>query len=256
MDDHSRAKEQFDVFLAECGISRDDCRGASLLELGFGNCLFLNECTKAGMNVTGLEVRPHTFEKARGSFPGLDLLLYDGGKIPLSDNSFDYAVSFQVLEHTVSPGDFLNECLRVLKPGGVMYHKFPNYKSFYEGHYKILWLPFLTKSAGRLYLKMFGKYTPYYESLSLTKPSTIKEFGEKHLGSIELITDGTKEFDRGFTPAQAAKIKNGFLRRIVSFAVNSKLLRNLICTTLIKTGMYYPLMIIARKRAKEMAVIM
>ncbi len=43
-------------------------------------------------------------------------------KLPFKDNSFDYIYSEQMLEHiTLSQGKyFINECYRILKPGGVL----------------------------------------------------------------------------------------------------------------------------------------
>lgn len=45
-------------------------------------------------------------------------IFYDGNEVPLLDSSADFALSTQVLEHTVSPELYLSEVNRVLKPGG------------------------------------------------------------------------------------------------------------------------------------------
>lgn len=44
----------------------------------------------------------------------------------IPDNSFDYAVSFQVVEHIKKDKDFLQEIYRVLKPGGKLLMTTPN----------------------------------------------------------------------------------------------------------------------------------
>lgn len=44
--------------------------------------------------------------------------LYDGGKFPFADESFDSILCNQVLEHVFNPDEFLGEINRVLKPGG------------------------------------------------------------------------------------------------------------------------------------------
>jgi SAM-dependent methyltransferase len=49
-----------------------------------------------------------------------DITLYPDGALPSIENSFDVVVSFQVLEHVPSPGFFLTECMRVLRPGGTL----------------------------------------------------------------------------------------------------------------------------------------
>jgi len=46
-------------------------------------------------------------------------ILASAEQIPFCDASFDYVVLSEVLEHVDSKGKTLNECYRVLKPGGI-----------------------------------------------------------------------------------------------------------------------------------------
>ena len=48
------------------------------------------------------------------------LTKYDGKNLPYKDNSFDRIIISHCLEHILSPEDFLNEMMRVLKIGGVL----------------------------------------------------------------------------------------------------------------------------------------
>lgn len=59
----------------------------------------------------GLEF-PVTSGARKGDVHGSSLTL------PFADASFDTVVSFQVLEHVTGPQDMIDECLRVLRPGG------------------------------------------------------------------------------------------------------------------------------------------
>lgn len=45
-------------------------------------------------------------------------IFYDGGKIPVADQSFDSVLCSQVFEHIFTPAEFLAELHRVLRPGG------------------------------------------------------------------------------------------------------------------------------------------
>jgi|APSaa5957512535_1039671.scaffolds.fasta_scaffold05898_6 SAM-dependent methyltransferase len=58
------------------------------------------------------------------SFPEVDCQ-----NLPFEDNSFDYVISDQVLEHITMPEQAIKEALRVLKPNGIAIHTtcFMNY---------------------------------------------------------------------------------------------------------------------------------
>lgn len=66
---------------------------------------------------TFLDLRP---------FAGVDLV-HDLNRLPWppEDNSFDEVSAIHVVEHLDSLLDFMNECWRVLKPGGTLYIETP-----------------------------------------------------------------------------------------------------------------------------------
>lgn len=69
---------------------------------------------------------------------------FDGKKIPAEDNSFDAAISFQVIEHVDDVPNYLKEIHRVLKPGGIFllttpnrtYRLKPNQKPWNKFHFR------------------------------------------------------------------------------------------------------------------------
>jgi len=239
-----KACNQLQQFLAECKIT--DYQSKKILEIGFKNGLFVDECQKAGLIPTGLEINKEYYETVKARFPYLDLIWYDGTTIPVPDNSFDFVVSFQVLEHVSSTEHMFDECIRLLKPGWIMYHVCPNYHSFYEGHYNIIWLPFLNKTTGRLYLKLLGRFTPYFESLNLIKPGLVAKALKKY-NNIIVISLGRREFVNNFNEEQIDKVGQKFLRKILKFLLRLPLFKKAILGFIVVTNLYYPITVIVRK---------
>lgn len=81
-----------------------------------------------------------------------------GEKLPFENDSFEVFNSWQTFEHVQNVQDCLNELYRVLKPGGKGMIHCPSYMTFFEGHYRLFWLPMLGNSSfGRFYVKLMGR---------------------------------------------------------------------------------------------------
>ena len=52
--------------------------------------------------------------------PGLDFTFAEDSRLPAPDQSYDLILSTQVLEHVREPAIYLNECHRLLRPGGTL----------------------------------------------------------------------------------------------------------------------------------------
>jgi SAM-dependent methyltransferase len=241
-----KAHDQLQSFLSDCNI--ENCQEVNILEIGFWKGFFLDECHKAGLMATGLEINKEYFEKVKTEFPHLDLLCYDGGTFPVPDDSFDFVTSFQVLEHVSSIEHIIKECLRVLKPGGIMYHVCPNYHSFYEGHYKVFWLPFLNKKTARMYLKLLGCYSPFFEELNIVKPKHIIKVFKKYKNELEMISLGQKEFVRKFSYEQIEKIDQGFLKKCLKALNACPIIRKCFLSITCWAEFYYPITVIFGKK--------
>jgi ubiquinone/menaquinone biosynthesis C-methylase UbiE len=65
----------------------------------------------------------------------------DAIALPFRNASFDLVFSHSVIEHVASAEDYLAECVRVLRPGGVLYLSTAPYLSFAGAHLPRLRLP-------------------------------------------------------------------------------------------------------------------
>jgi SAM-dependent methyltransferase len=240
-----KAKEQLGTFLAECNIR--DFSGRRILEIGFKNGLFLDECHKAGLIPAGLDVAKAYYDAVRSQFPHLEALLYDGGTFPVPDASFDFVVSFQVLEHVRSIEHIFSESIRVLKPGGIMYHVFPNYFSFYEGHYTVPWFPFLNRSLGRIYLRILGRDTAQFENINLVKPRAVVRALNLHKDGIKVLSLGRAEFINKFNRRQIDKINQKFMRTVLKGVLAIPLLKKGLLNLIARANLYYPITVIAQR---------
>lgn len=76
----------------------------------------------------------------------------ENGIIPFSDESFDFVVNNQVLEHVEDIDFVLGEIYRVLRPGGQLLSLFPDKSVWREGHCGIPFLHWFPKgSQSRVY---------------------------------------------------------------------------------------------------------
>lgn len=100
----------------------------SLLDVGCGNGLFLDQMRHLGWKVTGVEPDIEAASVAREKF-GLEVFhgsLIDA-KFP--NGHFDSVTMNHVIEHVPDPIGLLTECCRVLRPGGKLVIATPNIRS-------------------------------------------------------------------------------------------------------------------------------
>lgn len=92
----------------------------SLLEVGCGNGYFLEEALARGYRrVTGVEPSRQAVLGANETVKGNIICdVMRPGLLPPSE--FDVTCAFQVLDHVQDPAAILNECYRILKPGGLL----------------------------------------------------------------------------------------------------------------------------------------
>jgi SAM-dependent methyltransferase len=118
----------------------DGYRGRHVLEVGCGAGTDLMRFAKGGAIVTGVDVAASAIALARENFSqqGLqaDLREADGEHLPFDDGRFDLVYAHGVVQYTTDGQALVDECRRVLKPGG---------QAVFQVYNRISWLNALSK---------------------------------------------------------------------------------------------------------------
>jgi len=187
----------------------DNVKNLVYLDLGAGYGLNMLDGLLKGYNVYGVEPSSNSFE---GRYAvAVDLMKENGVSSPdqrlfnctgenmflIPDRFADVVYSYQVLEHVQNIDKVLLEVDRVLKPNSIAYFTMPNYNSLYEGHYEILWIPYVlskSKKLARIYLRLIGKNPAYIDELNFTTPSNIRKKAENVFGlnNVDILPWGVR----------------------------------------------------------------
>ncbi len=97
-------------------------RRGSILDVGCGDQPYVRFVPKA-CHYVAIDQRGLSEDFKMERYP--DVTYYSGPKFPVADAAFDSLFHTEVLEHVYETRDFLNECQRVLKPGGEMFFTVP-----------------------------------------------------------------------------------------------------------------------------------
>ena len=191
--DVRRSIAQLALFMKESGVG---LQGLRLLELGAGLGLTVATARlRYGAEAYGLEPGGEefsgTYELGRqlleGSSVDPDFLINGFGEsMPFPDQSFDAVISSNVLEHVADPGKVLGECFRILRPGGVCHMVIPNFGSWWEGHYGLLWLPHSPHWLGRFRVRLAGRDPAYVDTLQLVTPGKVQRWIAPFQDRIEI----------------------------------------------------------------------
>jgi ubiquinone/menaquinone biosynthesis C-methylase UbiE len=139
----------YNRFFAERSISsfaqfgKLNLTGLSVLDVGCGLGANLEHLANLGVNtITGIDISYHQIESTKtifneyhpSIFKSLCFVTADAAKMPFSDGSFDALVSADTFEHLDDLKATLQECARVLKPGGFLYGYFPPFYAPWGAH--------------------------------------------------------------------------------------------------------------------------
>lgn len=94
--------------------------------------------------------------------------------LPFENGYFDLIICFTVLEHVNDVEKTILEMNRVLSNSGIIMIEAPNYLFPEEQHYKVsIFPPRISKKIARLNLKLYSKYTSFFETLNFFSSNDI-----------------------------------------------------------------------------------
>jgi SAM-dependent methyltransferase len=109
------------------------CVDLDVLEAGCGEGYGADLIAEHANRVIGLDYDEQTVAHVRARYPRIDMRHGNLADLPLPAGEVDVVVNFQVIEHLWDQGQFVTECHRVLRPGGVLMMSTPNRITFSPG---------------------------------------------------------------------------------------------------------------------------
>jgi SAM-dependent methyltransferase len=123
-------------------VDFDGYAGRRVLEVGCGAGVDLARFAKGGALVSGVDLAASAIDLARANFgqQGLhgEFQVADGERLPFPDDSFDLVYAHGVVQYTADPKRLVDECRRVLKPGGDAIFQVYNRVSWLNGLSKLM----------------------------------------------------------------------------------------------------------------------
>ena len=112
----------------------DECHGWRVLEVGCGAGVDLARFAKGGADVTGVDISPAAIALAQANFDQQqlrgELRVADGEQLPFAADTFDLVYAHGVVQYTANPQRLVDECRRVVKPGGTAIFQVYNRRSW------------------------------------------------------------------------------------------------------------------------------
>lgn len=115
--------------------------GKTVLDIGCGGggktCYY---ATFRPKQIIGIDIVPHyaeegnAFAREKGLADVVSFMTKDAARTGFADNTFDTIIMNDAMEHVEEPEQTLEECFRILKPGGHLYINFPPYYHPYGAH--------------------------------------------------------------------------------------------------------------------------
>jgi ubiquinone/menaquinone biosynthesis C-methylase UbiE len=134
-------------------LAHKDRGSATVLEIGCGSGKMLASMKKhyPGLHLAGIDMSEEQIRLARDKTPDVEFICGDGERLPFKDDSFDFTVFCDYLEHVEHPIQAMAEIYRVLKPGGIFHGYIPaENEGVYRLSKKVFGRHFKEKTGGHI----------------------------------------------------------------------------------------------------------
>lgn len=125
-----------------------DLSDKELLDIGTGSGYMAQVFGKATKKTTSIDVVDERRVKS-----GYRFVKAESEILPFADNSFDVVVSNHVIEHVHRQQIHIDEVIRVLKKGGLIYLATPNKWWLTDPHYRLPFISWLPRKMANTYLQ-------------------------------------------------------------------------------------------------------
>jgi len=129
-----------------------DLEDKELLDLGTGSGYMASRFAEKCKSVTSVDVVDERRVKS-----GYNYCKVRDEALPFKDESFDIVISNHVIEHVQDQTRHIGEIKRVLKDGGYIYLATPNKYWISDPHYRLPFLPIMSKVIGTQYIKLLKR---------------------------------------------------------------------------------------------------
>lgn len=122
---------------------------ATVLDIGTGAGHIAYGLTSHAKRIFSVDVTDEREEKKGYSFKKVR-----DESLPFKDNSMDVIISNHVIEHVRDQEKHIDEMVRVLKSGGVIYLATPNKYWITDPHYRLFFVSWLPRKIARAYVRL------------------------------------------------------------------------------------------------------
>ncbi|HET7075069.1 MAG TPA: methyltransferase domain-containing protein [Mycobacterium sp.] len=183
------------------------CADRDVLEAGCGEGYGADLIAAVARRVVAVDYDASAVAHVRGRYPRVEVMQANLAELPLPDASVDVVVNFQVIEHLWDQAQFVAECARVLRPGGVLMVSTPNRITFSPGRDTPI-NPFHTRelNAGELTELLVDAGFCDVAMRGLFHGSRLQEMDARHGGSIIDAQIARAVADAPWPPGLAADV--------------------------------------------------